>query len=288
LEPPSVLSPFAQGRRYLSWRDVLSPLRRALPLRRRSYGLMRRSCRLSSPSVVTSCEESLQVVTSPRCQRTFPTLAPQIFPQMPGPLPRRFHRVHLPVSSPVSSAFPKALYRSASRFTREHDFSADWFSRLQTFLYVQASEFACLPDRSYRCEFAGQLRLLLPGRACFVSSARTGYAIRPIQAIDGERTFTSLDSRPCRLLQGLAGPAAVGHIVRAALARAGVQRSRRGAAHLFRHSLATRMIRSGATLTEISEVLRHRSLSSTAIYAHVSFEALRAVAAPWPVTGGVQ
>lgn len=87
---------------------------------------------------------------------------------------------------------------------------------------------------------------------------------------------------------GFAGPAAVGHIVRAALARAGVKRSGRGAAHLFRHGLATQMIRSGATLTEISEVLRHRSLNSTAVYAHVSFEALRAVAAPWPFLGGVR
>lgn len=87
---------------------------------------------------------------------------------------------------------------------------------------------------------------------------------------------------------GLAGPAAVGHIVRAALTRAGVRRSGRGAAHLFRHGLATQMIRSGATLTEISEVLRHRSLNTSAVYAHVSFEALRAVAASWPLTGGVQ
>jgi len=87
---------------------------------------------------------------------------------------------------------------------------------------------------------------------------------------------------------GFVGPAAVGHIVRAALARAGVQRAGRGAAHLFRHGLATQMIRNGATLTEISEVLRHRSLNTTAVYAHVSFEALRAVAAPWPLAGGVQ
>jgi site-specific recombinase XerD len=48
------------------------------------------------------------------------------------------------------------------------------------------------------------------------------------------------------------------------------------------------MIRSGATLTEISEVLRHRSLLTTAVYTHVSFEALRAVAGPWPLTGGIQ
>jgi site-specific recombinase XerD len=85
---------------------------------------------------------------------------------------------------------------------------------------------------------------------------------------------------------GLTGPAAIGHIVRRALARAGVRRSGRGAAHLFRHGLATHMIQRGASLTEISEVLRHRSLNSTAVYAQVSFEALRTVARPWPVTRG--
>ncbi len=85
---------------------------------------------------------------------------------------------------------------------------------------------------------------------------------------------------------GLSGPAAVGHIVRRALARAGVHRSGRGAAHLFRHGLATKMIRHGASMPEISEVLRHRSQTTTAIYAQVSFEALRTVALAWPAVGG--
>lgn len=85
---------------------------------------------------------------------------------------------------------------------------------------------------------------------------------------------------------GLTGPAAIGHIVRRALARAGVQRSGRGAAHLFRHGLATRMIRHGASMPEISEVLRHRSQTTTAIYAQVSFEALRTVGLAWPAVGG--
>ncbi len=85
---------------------------------------------------------------------------------------------------------------------------------------------------------------------------------------------------------GLAGPGAVGHIVRLALARAGVRRAGRGAAHLFRHGLATKMIRHGASMAEISQVLRHRSQTTTAIYAQVSLEALRTVALPWPVRGG--
>ena len=87
---------------------------------------------------------------------------------------------------------------------------------------------------------------------------------------------------------GLTGPAAVGHIVRRALAQAGIRRSGRGAAHLFRHGLATKMIRHGASMSEIAEVLRHRSQTTTAIYAQVSFEALRAVAQPWPATGGAR
>ncbi len=85
---------------------------------------------------------------------------------------------------------------------------------------------------------------------------------------------------------GLAGPGAVGHIVRYAVDRAGLRFPSRGAAHFFRHSLATRMIRHGASITEISEILRHRSQSSTLIYAKVDFETLRGVARPWPGKGG--
>jgi integrase/recombinase XerD len=87
---------------------------------------------------------------------------------------------------------------------------------------------------------------------------------------------------------GLTLPCAIDHIVRLALARAGVRPRHRRVAHLFRHSLATRMIRHGASIAEIAEVLRHRSQSTTAIYAKVSFEALRTVARPWPVVGGAR
>ena len=87
---------------------------------------------------------------------------------------------------------------------------------------------------------------------------------------------------------GLSRPCAIDHIVRLALARAGVRPRHRRVAHLFRHSLATRMIRHGASIAEIAEVLRHRSQTTTAIYAKVSFEALRGVARSWPMSGGAQ
>lgn len=82
---------------------------------------------------------------------------------------------------------------------------------------------------------------------------------------------------------GLTGASAVSAVVRQALRQAGLQPAGRVGAHIFRHSLATRMIRRGATLGEISQVLRHRSIGTTQIYAKVEFEALRGVAMPWPV-----
>jgi site-specific recombinase XerD len=55
--------------------------------------------------------------------------------------------------------------------------------------------------------------------------------------------------------------------------------------HLLRHSLATDMLRKGASLDEIGDVLRHRSRSSTTIYAKHDVEGLRSIAREWPVPG---
>lgn len=85
---------------------------------------------------------------------------------------------------------------------------------------------------------------------------------------------------------GLAGPGAVGHIVRRTFQQVGVRRPPHIASHLFRHSLATQMIRQGASIAEISEILRHRSQSTTAIYAKIDFDSLRKVARLWPGKGG--
>jgi site-specific recombinase XerD len=78
---------------------------------------------------------------------------------------------------------------------------------------------------------------------------------------------------------------AVGSIVRRALARAGLHPPHQGA-HLLRHSLATRLLREGASLVEIGELLRHQDLDTTRIYAKVDERALRRLAPPWP--GGAQ
>jgi len=75
------------------------------------------------------------------------------------------------------------------------------------------------------------------------------------------------------------GPVSV--LVRKAIETAGVTSARTGA-HIFRHSLATEMLRRGASLAEIGRVLRHRDPDSTAIYAKVDLQALRELAVPWP------
>ena len=53
-------------------------------------------------------------------------------------------------------------------------------------------------------------------------------------------------------------------------------------AHRLRHTAATSMLRAGADLVEIGQVLRHRNVSSTAIYAKVDLDRLRRLARPWP------
>ncbi len=88
--------------------------------------------------------------------------------------------------------------------------------------------------------------------------------------------------RRCAPHVGLSGPTAVCVVAREALQRAGLRPDGRVGAHVFRHSLATRMIWRGASLGEISQVLRHRSIDTTQLYAKVEFEALRGVALPWP------
>ena len=75
--------------------------------------------------------------------------------------------------------------------------------------------------------------------------------------------------------------AAVGDIVRHACRVAGLPEV---GPHRLRHALATAMVARGVPITAISQVLRHRDLATTALYAKVDTEALRTVARPWPGT----
>lgn len=82
-------------------------------------------------------------------------------------------------------------------------------------------------------------------------------------------------------VRALADHGAVGGIVARAIRRAGIPSPHKGT-HLLRHSLAVRLLQNGASLGEIGEILRHRRLDTTAIYAKVDLNALRSLAQPWP------
>jgi site-specific recombinase XerD len=85
--------------------------------------------------------------------------------------------------------------------------------------------------------------------------------------------------------RGFLGASGVGSIVRRSLKRAGIKAPTYGA-HQFRHGLATEMLRQGASLGEIGDVLGHRHPQTTKIYTKVDLVALRTLALPWP--GDVQ
>jgi len=88
--------------------------------------------------------------------------------------------------------------------------------------------------------------------------------------------------RMCAPLGAFTSQSAISVLVARAIRRAGVTCQVRGAAHILRHSVATSMLRNGATLQEIADILRHRSLDTTHIYAKVDVVNLRKIAQPWP------
>jgi site-specific recombinase XerD len=81
------------------------------------------------------------------------------------------------------------------------------------------------------------------------------------------------------------GSSVVSTVVARALRRAGIDDPPSHGAHLLRHSLATTLLAVGASMSEIGEVLRHRSPTTTEIYAKVDVTGLRTLAQAWPVQG---
>jgi integrase/recombinase XerD len=82
-------------------------------------------------------------------------------------------------------------------------------------------------------------------------------------------------------IRGFKGSSGLGSVIRRSLKRAAIDAPTTGT-HQFRHGLASEMLRGGASLREIGEVLGHRHVQTTAIYAKVDLNALRTLALPWP------
>jgi site-specific recombinase XerD len=75
------------------------------------------------------------------------------------------------------------------------------------------------------------------------------------------------------------GPDLIRKSIRQAYLRAGLPYTR---SHLLRHTLANRLLADGSSLKEVADVLRHRSLNTTLVYAKLDSKNLAAVALPWP------
>ena len=151
-------------------------------------------------------------------------------------------------------------------------------------LGLRASEVAqlCLDDIDWR---AGEVtihgkgstseRLPLPHE---VGERLVSYLRQGRPPVDFREVFVTMHA-PLRPLS----PIAVTHVVATACKRAGVEPVH---AHRLRHTLASDLLRAGTPLAQIAPILRHASVATTAIYAKIDREALRALARPWPLAGG--
>jgi hypothetical protein len=163
------------------------------------------SCAIPKPSRrfrLALYGKSLQVAVSPCWELALPdvisaNLSPDAWIHTPAaPV------VHLLVSSHRASAFPTYTQGRRSAYIRtvtsvRHEFRGCNHSLIFRPLGLLAIQVT--PTTAYID--AGQPSLLLPRISQFVTSLCSGYANRPNRAIDGMRTFTSLDSQHCRLLR---------------------------------------------------------------------------------------
>lgn len=116
-------------------------------------------------------------------------------------------------------------------------------------------------------------RLPLPAE---VGEALVAYLSCGRNPVDAVHVFLT-----CRAPRGPIRADLVGDVVERACKRAG---STKVGPHRLRHALASELLRNGAGLVAISQVLRHQDLATTALYAKVDLNMLRHVAQPWPGT----
>jgi hypothetical protein len=179
MKPPSVQSPFAHVDGYPSWGDVSHLLRGRYPSLIAPTDSCANPAWLSPPSALASFKESSQVATSPCCHRDLPDVISVNLSSDAWSHTTAVPRCSYLFLPPCHRPSPTGV-GSASRSTREHDFPRSIFGAadisLCSGLQVCSSPRSFLPLRTVS---AGQPRLLRPGRTCFVTSARTGYASRP-------------------------------------------------------------------------------------------------------------
>jgi integrase/recombinase XerD len=153
----------------------------------------------------------------------------------------------------------------------------------------------CLTDLGLRCCEVVKLRLddidWREGKICLTGTKTRRADILPLPAVTGDAIIAYLQNeRPStvnrmvfvRHVAPYDTPIDAGVVQRAvrdAYRRCGWTHSR---VHVLRHTIASRLLRADASMKDIADVLRHRSLDTSAIYAKVDVNRLAAVALPWP------
>lgn len=155
-------------------------------------------------------------------------------------------------------------------------------------LGLRANEVASLTldDIDWRC---GEIRVRAKGRQQVVMPMPPDVGAAVVAYLRDGRPKSSCRRLFLRTLAprvGFASSCAITMIAKTALERTGIRGVAHQGAHLFRHSLATELLRSGASLSEIGQLLRHKSHDTTRIYAKVDINALQTLSLPWP--GGAQ
>ena len=174
-------SPFAPLRCYLLGSRVEHDLDQHYPVLIAPTG----SCAKAGSSVslcIRSDPQSLQVAVSPCCIQLLPSVILQICPRIPGPLPRWLTRCVYPLLPLSRRPSPQVHWVGSTTILRSTTSERGTLTRLQSFDNLQASEFACHPDRSHRWPpmwMPGRPWRLHPSRTRFVTSPRIGYASRP-------------------------------------------------------------------------------------------------------------
>jgi site-specific recombinase XerD len=153
----------------------------------------------------------------------------------------------------------------------------------------------CLIDLGLRCSEVAKLRLedidWAHGTLTLVGTKGRRSDVLPLPAVTGGAIAAYLrEERPRTLSRAIfvrhVAPydepletSVVNRVVVEAYRRCGWTRTK---VHILRHTMASRLLRSGAPMKAIADVLRHRSLDTSAIYAKVDLNRLAAVALPWP------
>jgi integrase len=153
----------------------------------------------------------------------------------------------------------------------------------------------CLTDLGLRCCEVVKLRLedidWREGKICLTGTKTRRADTLPLPAVTGDAIIAYLQNeRPSTANRAVfvrhvapydtpIDAGVVQRAVRDAYRRCGWTHSR---VHLLRHTIASRLLRADASMKDIADVLRHRSLDTSAIYAKVDVNRLAAVALPWP------